>query len=63
MNIDKLKDIKLYCPNEDTNYKNLKKFMDSNGNKIYAYVTLIMLGDRYVPAALVLAQSLIDLND
>ena len=62
MDIDKLKDIKLFCPNEDTNYKDPDKFIDSNGNKIYAYVTLIMLGDRYVPAAIVLAQSLIDLN-
>ena len=62
MDINKLKDIKLYCPNEDTNYKDPVKIIDANGNKIYAYVTLIMLGDRYVPAAIVLAQSLIDLN-
>ena len=62
MDINKLKDIKLYCPNEDTNYKDPGKIIDSNGNKIYAYVTLIMLGDRYVPAAIVLAQSLINLN-
>lgn len=62
MDIDKLKDIKLYCPNENIDYKDPEKIMDSNGNKLYAYVTLIMLGDRYVPAAIVLAQSLIDLN-
>ncbi len=62
MDIEKLKDIKLYCPNEDTNYKDPLKFRDSNGNSLYAYVTLIMLGDRYVPAAIVLAQSLINLN-
>ncbi len=62
MDINKLKDIKLYCPDENQDYKNPDKIIDSNGNKLYAYVTLIMLGDRYIPAAIVLAQSLIDLN-
>ena len=62
MDISKLDKIKLYCPNEDLNYKDPEKMIDSQGNKIYAYVTLVMLGDKYIPAAIVLAQSLINLN-
>lgn len=56
-NIDK---IILKCENEDEEYLKPEKMRDSNGNNIYAYVTLIMLGDAYIPAAIVLAQSLIN---
>lgn len=62
MDIEKINNLKLYCPNEDQTYKDPDKMVDSNGNKLYAYVTLVMLGDRYIPAAIVLAQSLIKLN-
>ncbi len=62
MDINNLNKIKLYCSDENQNYKEPEKMFDSYGNKLYAYVTLIMLGDKYIPAALVLAQSLIDLN-
>jgi hypothetical protein len=62
MDINKLKDIKLFCPDENQEYNPPNKMTDSNGNKIYAYVTLVMIGDRYISAALVMAQSLIDLN-
>lgn len=57
-----LKDIIMQCPDEDTKYEKPEKMYDSNGNKIYAYVTLIMLGDKYIPAALVLAKSIKDLG-
>ena len=56
-NIDK---IILKCENEDEEYKKPEKMRDTNGNNIYAYVTLVMLGDSYIPAAIVLAQSLIN---
>ena len=56
-NDDDLNKIILQCDYEDK-YDNPIKMMDSNGKNIYAYVTLVMLGDRYIPAAIVLAQSL-----
>lgn len=56
-NIDK---IILKCENENEDYLKPEKMRDSNGNNIYAYVTLVMLGDAYIPAAIVLAQSLIN---
>lgn len=56
-NDDDLNKIILQCDYEDK-YDNPIKMVDSNGKNIYAYVTLVMLGDRYIPAAIVLAQSL-----
>jgi alpha-N-acetylglucosamine transferase len=56
-NIDK---IILKCENENEDYLKPEKMRDSNGNNIYAYVTLVMLGDAYISAAIVLAQSLIN---
>jgi len=50
----------LKCENEDESYPKPEKMRDSNGNNIYAYVTLVMLGDLYISAAIVLAQSLIN---
>ena len=32
--------------------------VDEHGNKLYAYVTLVMLGDRYIPGAIVLAHTI-----
>jgi hypothetical protein len=50
----------LQCENEDTTYHSPEKMTDSEGKNIYAYVCLVMLGDAYVSAAIVLAQSLIN---
>jgi len=48
------------CPNESISYLLPKSMYDSLGKSLYAYVSLIMLGDSYVPAAIVMAQSLIN---
>jgi hypothetical protein len=48
------------CLNEKLSYKNPDSMYDSMGKCIYAYVTLIMLGDSYLSAAIVMAQSLIN---
>lgn len=58
--MEKIEKLILKCENEDELYPKPEKMRDSNGNNIYAYVTLIMLGDSYIPAAIVLAQSLIN---
>jgi hypothetical protein len=58
--MEKIDSIILKCENENEDYPIPDKMRDSNGNNIYAYVTLVMLGDAYIPAAIVLAQSLIN---
>jgi hypothetical protein len=50
----------LQCENEDTRYLSPEKMVDSDGKNIYAYVCIVMLGDLYISAAIVLAQSLIN---
>ena len=50
------------CPNEDTIYPSPENMYDEHGKKLYAYVTLVMLGDLYIAAAIVLAHSLRKLN-
>ena len=55
-----VEDIIMKCPDENATYNNPPKMYDSNGKRLYAYVTLIMLGDSYIPAALVLAKSIRD---
>lgn len=50
----------LQCEDEDITYKSPDKMTDSMGNNIYAYVCIVMLGDIYISAAIVLAQSLIN---
>lgn len=55
---EQLKKLILYCPGENTNYPSPDVMVDEHGNKLYAYVTLIMLGDRYIPGAIVLAHSI-----
>ena len=55
-----IKDIIMKCPDENVTYDKPLKMYDSNGKRLYAYVTLIMLGDSYIPAALVLAKSIRD---
>jgi hypothetical protein len=54
---DDLNDIIMACPAENTNYPN-PDIMIQNNKKLYAYVTLVMLGDKYVSAAIVLAHSI-----
>lgn len=55
---DELKNLVLKCPNEDTSYPSPNVMVDEHGNKLYAYVTLVMLGDRYIPGAIVLSHSI-----
>lgn len=55
-----IEDIIMKCPDEEVTYDKPSKMYDSNGKRLYAYVTLIMLGDSYIPAALVLAKSVRD---
>ena len=58
-----IENLVLKCDYEnDNNYKDPIDMIGPSGNKNYAYVTLVMLGDRYVPAAIVLAYSLRKLN-
>lgn len=52
-----LKNIIMKCPLESADYKD-PNVMIQNGNKLYAYATLVMLGDKYVSAAIVLAHSI-----
>ena len=59
-NEQELNKLVLQCENEDTTYPIPEKMVDSNGKNIYAYVCLVMLGDLYISAAIVLAQSLIN---
>lgn len=58
---DKLNDIVLECKDE-IKYKDPEIMLNSDGTRKFAYVTLVMLGDKYIPAALVLAYSLRKLN-
>jgi hypothetical protein len=58
---DELNKLVLQCPDE-TEYNNPSTMVDSNGKNIYAYVTLVMLGDLYIAGAIVLAQSLRNLG-
>jgi alpha-N-acetylglucosamine transferase len=53
-----LKDIKMFCKNEDITYPDPDIMVDKNGKALYAYATLVMLGDKYISAAIVLAYSI-----
>ena len=55
-----MKNLILHCENDDNIYSVPDKMCDSHGHNIYAYVTLVMMGDSYIPAAIVLAKSLIN---
>jgi lipopolysaccharide biosynthesis glycosyltransferase len=55
---EQLKNLVLQCPDENTNYPSPDIMVDEHGNRMYAYVTLIMLGDRYIPGAIVLAHTI-----
>ena len=54
--LEDLKNVELRCPSEKGYDAPIMK--DSYGNSMYAYVTLVMLGDVYVSAAIVLAYTL-----
>lgn len=49
----------LHCPDEDINYPVPDIIHRPDGSCKYAYVTLVMIGDKYISAAIVLAYSLI----
>ena len=55
---EELNNLVLNCPDENTDYPRPKIMIDEHGNKLYAYVTLVMLGDRYIPGAIVLAHTI-----
>jgi hypothetical protein len=49
----------LHCPDENINYPSPDTMYRPDGSSKYAYVTLVMIGDKYISAAIVLAYSLI----
>jgi hypothetical protein len=51
-----LNKIILQCPDEKT-YPSPEIMVDETGKRLYAYVTLVMLGDSYIPAAIVMAHT------
>lgn len=53
----KYKNLKLACDYEKE-YPNPEIYLNEDGTKKYAFVTLVMLGDLYVSAAIVMAYSL-----
>lgn len=56
--IKEIKNIKLFCDNNE-NFNEMPNDMISfDGNKNYAYVTLIMIEDIYIAGAIVLAESI-----
>jgi len=58
-----LEEINLKCDYENENmYIDPTDMINKDGTKNYAYVTLVMLGNNYVSAAIVLAYSLRNLN-
>ena len=60
-NEEDLKNIVMKCKNEGP-YLDPDDMINEDGSKNYAYVTLVMLGDLYVSAAIVMAYSLRKLN-
>jgi glycogenin glucosyltransferase len=54
-----LDNLVLKCPYEQE-YPAPEKMVDSKGKRLYAYVTLVMLGDNYISGAIVLAKSIKD---
>jgi alpha-N-acetylglucosamine transferase len=56
--LKRIKKIKIICGTNDNFQKVPNDMIDSNGNKNYAYVTTVMLGDKYVAPAIVLAESI-----
>ena len=55
--LERIKKIKILC-NENEDFKKIPDDMiSSDGGKKYAYATFVMLGDKYISAAIVLAES------
>lgn len=54
---EELQNIIMKCPNENTEYNDPQNMLTKDGNKKYAYVTLVMLGDLYIAGAIVMAHS------
>lgn len=55
--LEQIKKIKLLCNNDENFSKNPDDMINSDGTKNYAYVTLVMIGDKYIAGAIVLAES------
>jgi len=58
---NELDKIIMECKDEPS-YNPPENMINENGKRDYAYVTLIMMGDKYIPAAVVLAYSIRELN-
>ena len=56
--LERIKKIKILCNKNDNFLKIPDNMIESDGQKNYAYVTTVMLGDKYVAAAIVLAESI-----
>ena len=55
---EQIKKIKLGCENHDKIFLDPIDMINTNGTKNYAYVTLVMIGDKYIAGAIVLAESI-----
>ena len=55
--LERIKKIKILCNKNEDFSKIPDDMINSNGGKNYAYVTFVMLGDKYISAAIVLAES------
>jgi alpha-N-acetylglucosamine transferase len=55
--LEQIKKIKLLCDNNENFNKSPDDMINSDGTKNYAYVTLVMIGDKYIAGAIVLAES------
>lgn len=58
MDLEAIKKIPLQCPGEDTLYLPPDNLLTPDGKRRFAYVVLIMMGDKYVVLAVLLAYSL-----
>lgn len=56
--LEQIKKIKMLCDNNEDFSKIPDDMINPDGTKNYAYVTLIMIGDKYIAGAIVLADSI-----
>ena len=56
--LEQIKKIKLLCNNNEDFSKSPNDMINLDGTKNYAYVTLVMIGDKYIAGAIVLAESI-----
>lgn len=59
--VNDVKKLEMKCKDEN-DYSDPPIMKDKYGNSLYAYVTLVMLGDKYISAAIVLSYTLKKLN-